>query len=172
MPCPPHQPSTLQCPTLPMLAELGIAQKAVSLFVLSHVSHTHLYSQQGSRSEDDAMPELFLSCPLSLFSYLAPSSHHPGFLKETSQLHPDWALQERKRLSFPLFTRCCELWFLSFLQFTESCDSSGHGKEEKHSGLFQRLFLPIKKTRQQLFPPKKRKGSVQAHFQSFLSLTA
>lgn len=38
--------SALQCPTVPMLAELGIIQQAVSLFVLPRVPHTLVYSRE------------------------------------------------------------------------------------------------------------------------------
>lgn len=44
--CGTEDASSLQCLTLPMLTELGIIQQAVSLFVLSGVPHTLVYSRE------------------------------------------------------------------------------------------------------------------------------
>lgn len=73
--CPPHRPSALRYPTRPTLAELGIAQQAVPLLVLSHVSHTPLLTA-GDRGEDDAMPEP-LSSLLSTLPVLISSNFQP-----------------------------------------------------------------------------------------------
>lgn len=135
------------CSAMPNSAHTGRAghcQTGSAPVCTVSLSHTPLFTAV-SRGEDDAMPEISPSCSLFLFSTLAPSSHHPGFLKETSHLNPGWALLERKRLPFPLPIRCRELWSLSFLQLTERCDSSGPGKEQKHSRLFQHHSLLVKK---------------------------
>lgn len=81
MPCPPHQPSALQCPILPMLAELGIAQQAAPLFVLSHASHTPLFTA-GSRGEDDATPEPLFSLLSALLLLTCSSFQPPSWLPE------------------------------------------------------------------------------------------
>lgn len=67
--------SALQCPTVPMLAELGIIQQAVPLFVLCP---THPCLQQGAEMRVRQCLTLSLLFLPSLIS--VPSGHHPGFL--------------------------------------------------------------------------------------------